>query len=103
MTQLSDESRHVLERCNFLCEAMEEACLQSPLGYSYTKQCQLSKNKTTIIQSLLGLIDAQAEALERVTEVVEFAYMIAPEQPKEISRAKQVLAHTTEMLKGLAK
>lgn len=79
MTQLSDESRRILDRC------LEIKIMGVGFPSPYV----------SVIQSLLELVDAQAETLRFVSASVPNAF--------ELRMIKEEIIEQTEVLKGLAK
>lgn len=108
MTQLSDESKLILERCEFDPYNGNENAQQNKY---FNEGAEIENARLLpVIQSLLELVEAQAEALEWVYGTICQGDVYNQESNEQnrlnllnsISRAKEALAHKTEVLKGLA-
>lgn len=120
MTQLSDDSIQVLEKCRLdgLDVPLSEQRLRGSIpdartlparriGYRCGREDENAR-LLPVIESLLGLIDAQAEALKHIKgevdcEVCRRCYQAESLLAHDEVIAREALAHKTEVLKGLAK
>lgn len=91
MIQLSDDSKRVLEK-------FESKCFPWDDDPSNNNRWIDGEHARTIVQSLLELVDAQAEALAPALS------WDAEDEPWKtlLINARKALARTTEVLKGLA-